>query len=151
MNRRRAILALVLGTLVAPAALTCNIASERGSLKSQVLRAHKGASVVVLAKVVDARFQGSFSSSFSESPIHRARLEVIEVWKGKHRPGTFLETTASTKPGVCAVVLTPGETYLLYLRNREPYDVSALHRSAKLADASQDIQILRSEFGKASL
>ena len=150
MNTGRAILALVTGTLFAQSAFTCNIAPERGSLQSQVLRAHKNAVVVVLARVVEATFQHALSSAFGESPTHRARLEVIETWKGRHQPGSLLETIEPTRPGTCAVVLTPGETYLLYLRNKEPYDVSLSRRSAKLGEASQDIAILRSRYGKAS-
>jgi hypothetical protein len=143
-------LALVTGTVIAPSALSCNLAPENGDLRTQILRAHRKASVVVLARVVTAGFQGPLSSPLGESPTHQARLEVIEAWKGKQQPGDLIRTFAATAPGTCAVVLTPGETHLLYLRNREPYDVSLSHRNAKLDVATQEIEILRSLFGKAS-
>jgi hypothetical protein len=144
MTTRRAILALVTGTLISSSTLACRIASsEGGSLRKQVLRARKSASAVLLARVVDARFQNAFASPFGESPAHHARLEVIEKWKGKHEPGTHLDVIAPTSAGTCSVVLTPGETYLLYLHDKEPYDVSVSRRNARLRDAAEDIEILR--------
>lgn len=148
MTSRRTMLALVTGTIVAPSALACSTTSDDGSLQAQVLRAHRKASVVILARVVTAGFQEPLVSPFGESPMHRAKLEVIETWKGKHQPGSFLQTFAATTPGTCAVVLTPGETHLLYLRNKEPYDVSLSHRNARLESAAQEIELLRSHFGE---
>lgn len=151
MTTRRAMLVLVAGTILAPPVLSCNTAHEGESLQTQVLGAHKKASVVVLARVVAAGFQGPLTSPLGESPTYHARLEVIETWKGKHQPGSLLQTFAATTPGTCAAVLTPGETYLLYLRNKEPYNLSLSHRSAKFDVAAEEIELLRAHARKAAL
>jgi hypothetical protein len=148
MTTKRDILALIAGFLVAPSALTCSSSSDSQPVQTQVLRPHKSSSVVVLAKVIEAKFQDALFTPFGESPTHRAKLEVIESWKGRHQPGSFVEAITPTFNGTCAVVLTPGETYLLYLRAKAPYDVSLSPRSARIVDASQDLEILKSRFRK---
>lgn len=115
-----------------------------------MLRAHGNASAVVLAKAIEAGFQDALAASFGEAPTQRAKLEVLENWKGRHQPGSVLQTTMSTRIGTCGMVVTPGEVYLLYLHNQEPYDLALSRRSARLVDASADIEILRSRFGKPS-
>jgi len=149
MITRRALLSLAAGSLISPLALTCNSAPERGSLEKQVLRAHRKASTVVLARVIEAGFQNSFSH-IGEPPTHRAKVEVLESWKGNREPGSTLQTTMPTSIGACGMVLTPGETYLLYLHDKEPFDLSLSRRGARLVDASAEIGILRSHFGKTS-
>lgn len=144
MTTRRTILSFVTGTLISSSTFACLAAPGRGSVREQVLRARKNASAVLLATVVDAKFQDAFASPFGEAPTHRAKLEVMETWKGMHEPGSHLEAIASTSVGTCSVVLTPGETYLLYLHDKEPYNVSLSRRNARLHDAAEDIEILRS-------
>ena len=146
MSIKRNILVLITGILVAPSALACSIPPDSGSVQSQVLRAYKSASVVVLARVIEAKFQDALSAPFGESPTHRAKLEVMESWKGSHQPGSFLEAITPPTTEACAVVLTSDGTFLLYLRGKQPYDVSSSRRSSRIGEASQDIEILRSQF-----
>jgi hypothetical protein len=134
-------LSFVTASLAAPPTLACIPASSGGNLEKEVLRAYQQASAVVLAEVVDARFQRTPTARFGESPLHRARLKVLVKWKGMHDPGSLIETTSQVTGAICNAVLAPGELHLLYLRGKEPY-VLASARHLRLEDASHDIGIL---------
>lgn len=134
-------LSFVTASLVVPPGLACIPASRGGNLEKEVLRAYRQASAVVLAEVVDARFQSNPPSRFGESQLHRARVKVMVKWKGKHDPGSLIDTTTELSAATCNAPLAPGELHLLYLRGREPY-VLTYSRHLRLEDASHEIGIL---------
>lgn len=148
MIPRRAILSFVTTSLVAPPTLACIPASHGGNLEKEVLTAYRQASAVVLAEVVEARFQKTPTAPFGESPVHRARLKVLVKWKGRHDPGSLIETTTQVSAEMCNAVLAPGELHLLYLRGREPYVLTSA-RHLRLEDASHDIGILGDRYRKS--
>lgn len=142
-------LSFVTASLVAPPTLACIPASHGGNLEEEVLQAYKRASAVVLAEVVEARFQKTPTARFGEPPIHRARLKVLVKWKGKHDPGSLIETTTQATASSCNAVLAPGELHLLYLRGGEPYVLTSA-RHLRLEDAAHDIGILGDRYRKPS-
>lgn len=138
----------VTASLVVPPGLACIPVSSGSNLEKEVQRAYRQASAVVLAEVVDARFQRSPPSRFGESQQHRARLKVLVKWKGKHDPGSMIDTTTEVSAATCNAPLAPGELHLLYLRGREPY-VLTYSRHLRLEDASHDISILGDRYRRA--
>ncbi|HWL63872.1 MAG TPA: hypothetical protein VNQ32_13835 [Steroidobacteraceae bacterium] len=141
-------LSFATASLVAPPTLACIPASHGGNLEKEVLSAYKQASAVVLAEVVEARFQKTSTAPFDESPVHRARLKVLVKWKGRHDPGSLIETTTQVTAAMCDAVLAPGELHLLYLRGSEPYSLTSA-RHLRLEDASHDIGILGDRYRRA--
>lgn len=141
-------LSFVTASLVAPPTLACIPVSLGGNLEKEVQRAYRQASAVVLAEVIDTRFQTSPLSRFGESQLHRARMKVLVKWKGKHDPGSLIDTTTEVSAATCKVPLAPGELHLLYLRGREPY-VLTYSRHLRLEDASRDIEILGDRYRRA--
>ncbi len=134
-------LSFVTASLVARPALACIPETSGANLEKVVLGAYRQASAVVLAEVVDARFLRMPTAPFGKSPTHRARLKVLVKWKGRHEPGSLLETLTPATATMCSTVLAPGELHLLYLRGREPYVLTS-GRHLRLEDATRDIEIL---------
>lgn len=141
-------LSFVTASLVVPPGLACIPASGGGNLEKEVLSAYRQASAVVLVEVVDARFQTNSPSRFGETQLHRARVKVMVKWKGKHDPGSLIDTTTELSAATCNVPLALGELHLLYLRGREPY-VLTYSRHLRLEDASPDIGILGDRYRRA--
>ncbi len=140
MIQRRTLISFVTASLVAPPTLACVPVTRGANLESEVLRAYQEAAAVVLAEVIEARTEKRYPP-FGDGPVHHARLRVMVQWKGRHEPGSEIETTAGTGAAMCNAVLARGEVHLLYLPADEPYELTSI-RHLKLEDASQDIRIL---------
>lgn len=133
-------LSLVTASLVTPPGLACIPVVKGASLEREVMLAYQQASAVVLAEVIEAKSERAFPP-FGEGATHHARLRVMVTWKGRYEPGSEFETFAGNGAAMCNAVLEAGEVHLLYLGDREPYDLTTI-RHLPLKDASQDIQVL---------
>lgn len=140
-------LSFVTASLIAPPTLACTPVTRGANLEREVLLAYREAAAVVLAEVIDARTEKAYPP-FGDGATHHARLKVMVKWKGRHEPGSEFETIAGTGAAMCNAVLAPGEVHLLYLGNREPYELTSI-RHLPLEEASQDIQILGDRYRRA--
>ena len=82
--------------------------------------------------------EGTYCSSMG----FEVTLRVTRIWKGK--PGKTLTVFTGRGGGDCGFPFERGKEYLIYLPS-EPWercDVDICSRSAKLADAAEDLQYL---------
>jgi hypothetical protein len=154
-------------------AFACSCAMPKGSEKEQVTSALQSATEVLVAKVQSVKHSPTAGDASGKYTTEDAVFLVIEVLKGKKRPGDKVAIRSSIGPGFCGhsarndppwleVVSekeTPSvappkisDTWLIYGEGAEPYELSQCSRSSPLevegvrqrdVEAVRDLRILR--------
>ena len=127
---------LVLGlTVLAPNLASATTCWPEGGERAQVRKAFDASSAVFSAYVLETTQQ-------AQEP--RAKVSVLQVWKGELAIGQIVETTAAESVTFVSdgVVASPGTALLVYSSSAEPYLLHTCSRTRVLDDATGDIPLL---------
>lgn len=143
-------------SLIPAEALACSCFTQSGSLDEQIVAGLESVDVVVTAVAqstemlhLDGRSEKSGPPERRKSlqyPEQRVIWQSIEVLRGN--PGEQFFTQATTLGGMCGMIFSEGDEYLLYLRSPlegGSYRTDTCTRTRRLdAVDREEIEILRS-------
>lgn len=126
------LLTMLLTLAAAGPAAACSCVFPEGSRPKQVRMAFEQADFVYSAYV------DSISPATASAP-RKARLRIMQVWKGDLEPDMWLEVTSDSEQGICGTEVQPDTAILAYLNGPVVTDCTL---TGSLSEATQDIGLL---------
>ena len=123
----------------ASSALACSCILPAGSQSDHVRREFRESEAIFSAYV-----QSIHHADLDGHRTRMAKLRVLQVWKGKLQPNTWIDVVSDENTGLadCGYAASSDHALMVYAHGQEPYRLASCSLTGPLERATSDIPLL---------